>query len=247
MVLSSPNRADRFHPLLESIASIIRKHREDLTCLEPLKVDPALKSVFKSIDGDEIYINNELHSSIGIRKIHLEMAKMGKGLEILHCVFFPDPCYDLAIFGTDVVAGPGGISAAIVDVSPARTDLPVQLEDILKDFPHVDFKNVRKLPAWGSPIFSPYAHFIRPDDIEEEKLFASLVDNYLTAFLSCLYYISPDKKDSAVSIERNNGQISYCMHQKRNDKTRKLLSNVFSSEWADRYLEEVLFDSPLGF
>ena len=40
--------------------------------------------------------------------MHLEIARLD-GTKILHCVWFPDPRFDLPIFGADVVAGPAGL------------------------------------------------------------------------------------------------------------------------------------------
>ena len=44
------------------------------------------------------------------------------------------------------------------------------------------------------------------------------------------------------------GHTGYChaddKQQKRNDKTRRVLEKAFSVEWADRYIEELLFDNP---
>ena len=46
-------------------------------------------------------------------------------------------------------------------------------------------------------------------------------------------------------MRRHRGQLSYCQQQKRNDKTRRVLEKAFNPEWADRYIEELLFDDPL--
>ncbi|MCT4366758.1 MAG: hypothetical protein N3Z28_03695, partial [Synechococcaceae cyanobacterium MAG-AL2] len=37
---------------------------------------------------------------------------------------------------------------------------------------------------------------------------------------------------------------SYCQQQKRNDKTRRVLEKAFNPTWANRYIEELLFDDP---
>ena len=78
-----------------------------MTGLQPLVVDPELEAVTATLDGDSLSISNELHQCRGLRKLHLETARLGLGLQILHCVFFPDPRYDLPIFGADIVASQG--------------------------------------------------------------------------------------------------------------------------------------------
>ena len=47
------------------------------------------------------------------------------------------------------------------------------------------------------------------------------------------------------TVSRHQGQLSYCQQQKRNDKTRRVLEKAFNPEWADRYIEQLLFDDPL--
>ena len=106
------------HPLVDALAERIRQQWSSLPELQPLAVDPQLEAISGSLDGEDLFIRNELRSSRGLRKLHLETARLGAGLQILHCVFFPDPRYDLPVFGADIVAGRGVVSAAIVDLSP---------------------------------------------------------------------------------------------------------------------------------
>ena len=53
----------------------------------------------------------------GLRKVHMEIASLGP-LDILHCIWYPDPEFDLPIFGADIVANNRMVSAAITDISP---------------------------------------------------------------------------------------------------------------------------------
>ena len=50
--------------------------------------------------------------------------------------------------------------------------------------------------------------------------------------------------DAASMITRYEGQLNYCLQQKRNDKTRRVLEKAFDADWADRYIELLLFDNP---
>ena len=101
------------HPLVHSIAASVRGAWESLPGLEILPCDQDLRFVSGHLDGEGLSIGNELYSCVGLRKLHLEVARLGNGLQILHSVWFPDPHYDLPIFGADIVAGPAGISAAM--------------------------------------------------------------------------------------------------------------------------------------
>ena len=83
---------------------------------------------------ERLIIENHCYQTPQFRKLHLELAQVGNGLDILHCVMFPNPEYALPIFGTDLVGGRGGaISAAIADLSPINADrtLPERYQQAL--------------------------------------------------------------------------------------------------------------------
>ena len=106
------------NPLLLEAFELIKNRINSLTDLEPLYIDPMLSRIYRKPNKEKLFILNEFYQAKGFRKIHLEVAKLGKSLEILHCVFFPDPCYDLPIFGADLVVNSNNISAGIVDCHP---------------------------------------------------------------------------------------------------------------------------------
>ncbi|MGC6482298.1 MAG: phycocyanobilin:ferredoxin oxidoreductase [Synechococcus sp.] len=239
---SSPSALDP-HPLVDALADRIRCCRAAMPDLAPFAVDPELEAITSTLDGEALFIRNELHQCRGFRKLHLETARLGLGLQILHCVFFPDPRYDLPVFGADIVASPAGISAAIVDLSPVTEALPVAVQRLLASIPLPAFEQVRELPAWGT-IFSPYVRFIRPVNSREEGWFVDLVGQYLNVLRQAVDTTTPDAANAPSTIARYQGQLSYCLQQKRNDKTRRVLEKAFSIEWADRYIEELLFDNP---
>ncbi len=240
---SPPIRGNGLHPLITSVAGLIRERRESFPGLKPLQLNSQLEEIRGSLEGEALFISNELHTSLGLRKLHLEVAQIGSGLQILHCVFFPNPKFDLPIFGVDIVAVPNGISAAIVDISPVGKELPLPIISKLKEVNIPQFKEIRKLPEWGS-IFSPFVKFIRPFDVGEENLFFQLVDSYLSVFMSFLDKTAPEPFDAATTIYRYEQQLFYCLQQKRNDKTRSVLEKAFNPEWAERYLSQILFDNP---
>ena len=91
----------KFNPLLLEAFKLIKNRINSLTDVEPLNLDPNSIKIYSNLNKQELFINNEFYQAKGFRKIHLEVAKLGKSLEILHCVFFPDPCYELPIFGAD--------------------------------------------------------------------------------------------------------------------------------------------------
>ena len=94
MLFSSFINGKALHPLLDSTADLIRLNRARLSQLILLDLDPELRSIYKKVDGDDLFIINELHQARGFRKLHFELARIGSSLQILHCVFFPDPRFN---------------------------------------------------------------------------------------------------------------------------------------------------------
>ena len=243
MQSSVSDSCEGLHPLVKALSEGIRSARGDLPELRLLPLAADLEQVQGRLDGERLFIANEVHQCRGLRKLHLEVARLGNGLQILHCVWFPDPRFDLPIFGADVVAGPAGISAAIVDLSPAGERLPDPVESALQTVPVPGFRQVRQLPGWGT-IFSSFVRFIRPDGADEEELFLQLVMDYLEVMRKAVTAASVDSPEATSTIRRYEGQLNYCLQQKRNDKTRRVLEKAFDPTWADRYIEQLLFDDP---
>ena len=142
-----------------------------------------------------------------------------------------------------MVAGPAGISAAIVDLSPVVDGLPETIESALISLDRPTFRQERDLPGWGT-IFSSHVRFIRPDGSDEEESFLKVVLTYLQVLRSAVISAAPDRADDPFTLKRYEGQRHYCLQQKRNDKTRRVLEKAFNSSWADRYISELLFDDP---
>ena len=234
----------QMHPLVDQLADRIRARWADLPELEPLPVDPELEAISGSLDGEALFIRNELQRSRGLRKLHLETARLGLGLQILHCVWFPDPRYDLPVFGADIVASPAGVSAAIVDLSPVRSELPAGIRAALDAREPRRYSQERELPPWGA-IFSPYVRFIRPADAQEERQFIDEVDEILAILGDASRQTAPLAAGDPATVERWEGQLRYCKQQKQNDKTRRVLEKAFNPTWAERYIEDLLFDDPL--
>ncbi len=228
---------------MDRLAERIRGSWDELPGLAPLPVAPDLEAISGSLDGEKLFIRNELRRCRGLRKLHLETARLGAGLQILHCVFFPDPRFDLPIFGADIVAGPAGVSAAIADLSPTGAALPEAIAAALAALPVHPFSQPRELPAWGT-IFSPFVRFVRPGSAEEEGWFIEEVGGLLDVLTVATNTAEPQASDDPATVVRYHGQLSYCQQQKRNDKTRRVLEKAFHPAWADRYIEELLFDDP---
>jgi phycocyanobilin:ferredoxin oxidoreductase len=135
------------------------------------------------------------------------------------------------------------VSAAICDLSPVGDALPDDFDQALRQRQRPPFSQVRELPPWGS-IFSPHVLFVRPTSAEEEAWFVQEVEQLLTLLAEQLPRRAAHSWQEGGTVSRWAGQLNYCKRQKQNDKTRRVLEKAFSPAWADRYIEQVLFDDP---
>lgn len=233
------------HPLIRQLASIILTSWPEYLSLSPFELPEGLGYVEGKLEGEKLVIENRCYQTPQFRKMHLELAKVGKGLDILHCVMFPRPQYPLPLFGCDIVAGPGGVSAAIADLSPTTSSrtLPQSYKTSLEALAGINFSQPRDLPPWGD-IFSPFCLFIRPANPEEERQFLARVKDFLD--IHCRQALQASPVDEEQEKELLAGQRYYCSKQQQNDKTRRVLQKAFGEEWAEGYMTSVLFDLPQG-
>lgn len=228
------------HPMIRQLANTIEAVWQKFLTLSPYQLPEDLGYVEGRLEGEKLVIENACYQSPQFRKQHLELARVGKSLDILHCVMFPNPDYDLPMFGCDIVGSRGQVSAAIVDLSPVSRDraLSANYRQALASIPKKSFSQPREIPTWGD-IFSEACLFIRPTTPAEEQQFLQQVEDYLT--LHCQQAIAslpqPERRDEILT-----GQNRYCSQQQQNDKTRRVLEKAFGEAWAERYMTTVLFD-----
>ncbi|MDA0267667.1 MAG: phycocyanobilin:ferredoxin oxidoreductase [Cyanobacteria bacterium] len=240
MTVSSAALRDQQHPLICQLANRIEMVWQKHLVLEPYQLPEDLGYIEGRLEGERLVIENACYQTPQFRKLHLELARVGQSLDILHCVMFPRADYALPMFGCDLVGGRGQISAAIVDLSPINRDrtLSGTYRAELATLPAVAFSQPRDIPTWGD-IFSEACLFVRPTSEAEEQAFLQRVEDYLT--LHCQQAIAmaptPECRDEILA-----GQEHYCNQQQQNDKTRRVLEKAFGNEWADRYMTTVLFD-----
>ena len=240
---SQPSLRQEQHPLIHRLAERILNYWQKYLELSPYSLPEGLGYVEGKLEGEKLRIENRCYQTPQFRKMHLELAKVGKNLDILHCVMFPRPEYALPMFGCDIVAGRGSISAAIADLSPTSPNKTLSA-DYVKSLDALDkatFSELRELPPWAD-IFSKYCLFVRPHNLEEERDFLDIAAGYLR--VHCQQAI----KSSPISLQQQKlylaGQQYYCSKQQQNDKTRRVLEKAFGEEWAENYMTTVLFDVP---
>jgi phycocyanobilin:ferredoxin oxidoreductase len=240
---SQPTLSEQLHPLIRQLADTIISHWQQYLDLSPYQLPEGLGYVEGKLEGEKLTIENRCYQTPQFRKMHLELAKVGTSLDILHCVMFPHPAYPLPMFGCDMVAGKAGVSAAIADISPTSPErtLPLAYQQELANLPPAQFSEIRDLPQWGD-IFSEYCLFIRPHNLDEEQEFLSWVASFLKIHCQAAVNSQPvSPQQQALYLD---GQRNYCTQQQKNDKTRRVLEKAFGVEWAENYLNSVLFDLP---
>ena len=240
---SQPSLRQEQHPLIHRLAERIINYWHKYLDLSTYSLPEGLGYVEGKLEGERLRIENRCYQTSQFRKMHLELAKVGNNLDILHCVMFPNSSYPLPVFGCDIVAGRGGVSAAIADLSPTSPEktLPDLYVSSLAKLPKAEFSEVRELPAWAD-IFSDWCLFVRPHTAEEEQNFLDLASGYLR--IHCQQatdstLLSPSQQSLYLARQQY-----YCVKQRQNDKTRRVLEKAFGSEWADNYMTSVLFDVP---
>ncbi|MDY7015741.1 MAG: phycocyanobilin:ferredoxin oxidoreductase [Cyanobacteriota bacterium] len=242
---SNPPVSKDLHPLIRQLANAIVSSWQRHLDLEPYSLPEGLGYIEGRLEGEKLRIENRCYQSREFRKMHLELAKVGTKLDILHCVMFPRVGYALPMFGCDLVGGRKQISAAIADLSPTAPDR--QLSDAychpLSALPPLHFSQPRELPGWGD-IFSQYCLFVRPIDAKEEAQFLERAIAFIE--LHCQNAIALQPLVAREEQQRYlEGQYNYCTQQQQNDKTRRVLEKAFGTEWAETYITSVLFDLPL--
>ena len=241
--ISQPSLRDQQHHLIRDLADRMEAVWHRYLDLEPYHLPAELGYVEGRLEGEKLIIENRCYQTPQFRKIHLELAKVGPVLDILHCVMFPRPNYALPMFGTDIVAGKGQVSAAIADLSPLNPDrtLSETYRTQLKILPIDQFYCPRQIPEWGD-IFSEFCLFVRPESIEENSRFLDIVESYVE--IHCKQAVASEPVSAAEASEILDAQIYYCTQQQQNDKTRRVLEKAFGQDWAEHYMTEVLFDIP---
>ena len=240
MLSESLTKTKLTDPLILDLLRIIREHRSTLENLEIIDVDPSLSNIISNEIGKELYIENEFHKAKGFRKLHIEVAEFSKNLRILHCVFFPDPKFDIPIFGMDLVKINDIVSAAIVDLSPVSKNKCLKYDKFLSEVDKSSFTSLREIPDWGE-IFSKNVFFASLKNKFEKIEFCRVVDEYLSILIKLSKDAKPDFNKKIIQ-ERINYQKNYCVQQMKNEKTSLVLLKYFDEKWVNNYIKTILFD-----
>ena len=121
-----------------------------------------------------LQVENRAYSSHAFRKLHLEVAVRQDGLQVVHCVMYPRPEFDLPILSMDLVANGDRITLAIVDPCPVTGNLslpPFYAKSATDLQVKYGLESNRTIPDWGSAIFSKLCVIVRPTTPKEVASF----------------------------------------------------------------------------
>jgi len=251
------NVRDMMYAPMGKLATVLEEVLHAKMELMPFELPENMGYVEATYEGDQCAIQNSVWRTKSFRKIHIELATFfnkkgeGTGLDVLHCVVFPDPeavGHTVPMFGCDLVCVKSKITAAIVDLSPVSSDKKLPA-DYLEAFERragkfTKFTSPRDLPEFGKLIFSDQCQFVRPVDDAEEAMFVDLCREVLSLHCELADTRLGIKHEKRSVQEAVDGQTYYCEQQSKNDKTRRILNQSFGVEWTDMYMAQVLFDVP---
>jgi hypothetical protein len=176
-----------------------------------------------------IWINNVYTSPI-FRHIHIQYYKTNK-IGIVHANIFPNTTTDIPILGLDFIEIGNKITGFFFDITPINANQILQKN--LFQFKNAIKSPERKLPEWAN-FFGENFICVLPN--EEELDFLLINSRSITR--DFLKYSESLKKRYKTNIEKQN---SYCIGQKKNDKTFKALAVDVGEENAKHFLNNYMF------
>lgn len=198
----------------------------------------------ESTKNPPMRLENVCYESPVFRKMHIEYGEIGDEFRVLHCVLSPKIVYPVPIFGADIIQRGSKTTFCITDVSPVTKDLMLPTE-YLVPLQHlkrnlIRTASLRQMPAWGRDIFSEACLCLSPKSNE-------CVHRWFRYTLSAhKFYLdaaaqTPRQWDF---VEIYDAHLAYAEAQRKNEKTRAILEYHFGKNFADLYMNQVLFDVP---
>ena len=80
---------ERQHVLICQLANFIEAQWQRHLELSPYEIPENLGYIEGNFEGEKLIIENRCYQTTQFRKLHLELARVGDRLDILHCVMFP--------------------------------------------------------------------------------------------------------------------------------------------------------------
>ncbi|KAG7668407.1 hypothetical protein Ndes2526B_g00872 [Nannochloris sp. 'desiccata'] len=204
-----------------------------------------------------LQVENRAYSSYVFRKLHLEVAVRQDGLQVVHCVMYPRPEFDLPILSMDLVANGDRVTLAIIDPCPVTGNLslpPFYVKSATELQIKYGLESNRTIPDWGSAIFSKLCVIVRPSTPQEVAQFLKYAIALANFHVQIGRLAVPvggagtmaGKTEEATDrrkLEIKASHARYSAKQLENDRTRKVLEKAFGSGPSEEYMRTVMFDS----
>ncbi len=185
-----------------------------------------------------------------IRQARCACLQAGENTSVMNLVISPLNNYDLPFFGADFVTLPNGHLIAL-DLQPALKDDMIHTKYVLDRLKSIHANWQYKIPAGGDipsearQYFSPGFLWSRiPIGQKGDKLISQVIqpafDDYLNFFLDLVTNakrIAPER-----SLKLLNGQKKYMRYRAEKDPARGMLRGFFGNQWAENYINDILFD-----
>ncbi len=238
----------RWNNFLKYIVHNLRKYN----CLE--KIIPAEYSYKNSTYGSKKSKKNVHLSTWGVtheKRIQFARAVCisSPNYSVLNFLIIPNTIYNIPFFGVDFVSLPNS-HLLVLDFQPSlkiqnqyNTEL---LEKLLrlKNRCHSSLPFAEKMSEDVARFFSPAVIWSklpkeeRSDFLIANQLYTSFKE-YLNLYLEILFESNEANMD--LQKELINGQNNYLKYRRDNDPARPMLSSLFSKEYTESLIKEVLF------
>ncbi len=166
--------------------------------------------------------------------------------KVLNFVIFPEPTYDLPIFGADFVALPGG-HLIVLDFQPVSPG-SLRVAEAALESVHATFSAqlpvAGEIPDAAKAYFSKYYLFVRSD--ADELVATTVLDAFKAYFAVYLDLIENAQPVPAEEAGRRDeilqGHVRYATYRAVNDPARGMLTRMYGHEWTEEAIYDVLFD-----
>jgi hypothetical protein len=203
-----------------------------------LELAEAFKTVFGNFEDKKLPFQKDTHEWLNyfyqsplFRHIHLEYYKTNK-ICVLHVNTFPEPLADIPILGFDMIALGNKISGLFFDYTPTFATYSKLEYDL--DKLHTTYKSEkRQLPEWAN-FFSNKFYCVEP--LPEEL--PNLLNDIKQSFNNYFEIYKDELLRYNLKIKKQN---TYCIGQKKNDKTLKALAVEIGEKNAKKFLNKYLF------
>jgi hypothetical protein len=184
---------------------------------------------------------NWLFALPGVRRAHVELFAVAGQMSVLHVCLMPALTHAEPIFGLDLIGGRAVATGVFLDLSPTLPgDTLAEARRILSAPGPGAFGTERPRPDWGT-IFSPDFICVRPASLDAA---AAALDHGLAVLRAYLDGMeAAPARISAIEPVRE-AQRAYCLGQRANQHTRRMLAGFVGGAAADAFIETVLFPVP---